>query len=167
MKKVSKTNKTIMGPQSLPTGCYRDVIKLFRDQLKETPLAFIEKVARELERWADEEPKSYKIKQFRSLHKISDGTWRLWLERSERLREANEFALMALGNRREVGAIENDLNERIISFTLPKYDEDYKELVTWRSNLTKQENAAGAIQTQFVLVDKIPDSPLVKPKEEE
>jgi hypothetical protein len=169
MKKTVKEKKNTMGPASLPIGSYRDVIKIFKDQLKETPPAFIKKVADELEKWVDEDPDAYKFNQFLIKHKISCSVWKNWLDRNERLQEAYSYALMSLGNKRELGGLHRKLDVSIVHFTMPMYDKQWREEVEWKSNLTKKENAASVGETKFIFVNapEIPNSPLVKPKVEE
>jgi hypothetical protein len=166
VKKGITKNNSKRAP-SFPTGSYREALKLFTHREMPVPLEFIDRVADEFERWVEEDPNAFKVSQFRFKHKISSCVWNRWLKVSERLREANEFVLTGLGIKRELGGLKNELNIQMVQFAMPFYDESWERESIRRSNLTKQENAAGATQTQFVLVDKIPDSPLVKPKEEE
>ena len=79
------------------------------------------------------------------------------------------MALMGLGIKRHLGGLKNELNTQMVMFSMPLYDEQWEQETVRRSNLTKQENAAGAAKVEFIRVamPDIPDSPLVKPKEEE
>jgi hypothetical protein len=81
------------------------------------------------------------------------------------LEEAHEFVKMIIGDRRETGALEKRLDAGIVSFTMPLYDKDWKELNEWRSKLKDPDQASN--ETKIVVLEKYPDSPLVPKKKEE
>jgi hypothetical protein len=163
---VAKTKHSSSYKEKSPIKTFRDSAEFYSNRVRPVSDAFLEKTADYVKEWSSRED-SFTFNQFFVETGITDSDYNEWKEKNEKLKREHKFALMRLASRREIGAIKNQLNTQMITFAMPMYDPQWEKETVRRSNLTKQENAAGATQTQFVLVDKIPDSSLVKPKEEE
>lgn len=118
---------------------------------KEIPVSddYLSILAQEYATWACDNHEAYKASEFRTLKKIPGSTWMSWLERNENLMTAHLFVLEVIGNRREIGALTKKLDSSIVSFTMPHYDSEWKQLVEWRSSLREKEKKQEA--SNFVI----------------
>ncbi len=124
----------------------------------DTDLTFLEGIAIALVDWLDDDESALTITQFLVLKRILPTQWKRWLEASEDLRNAREFAMMVIGNRREIGALTFRLNANMMIQSMPMYDDDWKELTVWRAGLKNmgKEESRGSVR---VMVEEIPSSP--------
>jgi hypothetical protein len=72
--------------------------------------AFIEGLAQRLETFATSELQFYTIQKFLVKERIPEGTYYSWIQTYPILAEAHEFALMAIGARREEMGLEGNLS---------------------------------------------------------
>jgi len=130
---------------------------------KKVPIseAYIDRLATELLDWALNNDDALKMSQFYLGKGISYHSFSRWLKRSKNLEEAHNSALKLLGNRREIGAIKKKYDTSMIATMMPKYDEDWKEVIEWRSKLKEQE---ASNETKIVVIEKAPNSNIVPEK---
>lgn len=121
--------------------------------------AGIERLAKEVVEWARSNPDALKISQFYLDFGIPRSLWNDWCQKWPLLRQANDFAKEVIGNRRENGALNNKLNPSMVSFTMPIYDEDWKEESVRRASL--KDGSSEAKTTVHVTMSPIPNSSLV------
>ncbi len=136
MKKISKSNRKERKPSITGELQERDIFFF-----KKVPVSddYLRSLARELVFWALNDDKALKVTQFRFKRHISRDVWDLWTARCPELRDANEFALEVIGDRREMGGLEKRFDSSIVSYTMPHYDPVWKELVAWKAALQDKE----------------------------
>lgn len=146
-----------------------DYMDTFTFKMKPMSIEGIERIAAELVNWARNNDDALKIAQFWNDKGINHQDFYRWMEWSPALKSAHEITMSILGTRREIGAIQKKFDTGMISFTMPFYDKNWKDNVEWRSSLKAKEAAEQNNETKIVIMERIPDSPLVpsKPKKEE
>ena len=104
---------------------------------------FISRLALDLIAWSDDESeksiKQIRINQFLKTKKIPRRTFYDWCKKYEDLKDANEYALLALADKRESGAAVREYAENVL-IMMPKYDPEWKEIIAWKASLKDQSN---------------------------
>ncbi len=120
----------------------------------------IERLARELVAEVRGNEQMLKVNEFLERRGINRRTWNGWLQKYEILSEAYNFALMVLGNRREIGVLTRKFDSGSTSLLMPLYDEDWRDALALKA---KFSNPEGMIDSgpKFIIMEKFPDSPLV------
>jgi len=126
---------------------------------------FLTSLARELVRWVKEDEKAYRLEKFCIMKELHRGTLYKWSQKSEDLLRAIEMAKMVIAERRESGAIERRLDATAVFKVQAHYDEVYKEVVEWNSKLNNQDSLDST--QRIVVVERMPNSPLVPEKKDE
>lgn len=125
---------------------------------------FLEQLAIDLITWLDNNPDKLQIIGFLKERGIFPATIREWTKRNESLKNAYNWAMYTLGQRREEGAIRKEFDSSFVRYTMPMFDEDFKALEEWRSKL-KDENQEGG--TKIVVLEKFPETNIPKAPERE
>ena len=118
-----------------------------------------ERLARELVAWARGDENALKVSQFLEMNGINRRTWNRWCEKYEILRDAYEYALMCIGNRREIGVMTRKFDSSSTSLLMPFYDEDWREALSLRAKYNSPEGLSSG--QKFVVIERYPDSPMV------
>jgi hypothetical protein len=156
LKKVD--NNTIVEEKSHIVRWF-DYQCLITGSLKPMNEVGIERLAYEVRKWALEDPKALRLSQFFHKMGISGITWRRWCIKFPVLQQASDEAREIIGERREIGALNNELNTQVVAFTMPFYDQEWKDETVRRASLKEGSNEAKA--TVLVTMNPIPNSPLV------
>lgn len=141
---------------------YDSYFDMFEYKNKPVSDRFKEHLSRKLLDWAVNDDNAYKLSQFWIKEGIPPSDAERWRQNNEHIRRSYEIALLAIGNRRELGGLKKDLDSGMVKHTMPQYDKGWKDLAEWQSKL--KEEAAGNGGTQIVVLDRIPDSDLVPSK---
>jgi hypothetical protein len=121
----------------------------------------LETIAHDLILWAQQDD-SIVFGDFVAISGVHNTKLCEYAKRNHTLGEALIYAKQVVGSRRERGALTNKLNANIVTITMPLYDPEYR---AWKKEMSQKEGASvGGIQ--YVLVDKMPDSPLVPTRKE-
>jgi len=120
----------------------------------------LDEIATELTTWVESDSNAYKLSQFYLTKGINRATWNEWCHKSPLLMEASNYAKEVIGNRRELGGLNNDLNPGIVSYTMGFYDQDWKEESVRRAAL-KEGSRSEASNSFTIVVDAIPNSSVV------
>lgn len=138
---------------------------------KQKPMSIeaIERLAVELCDWAMNNENALKISQFYVKHGIQRSDYLRWMERCPALKIAHEMGKEAIGNRREIAGLTKKFDAGLVAFSMPHYDPEWRENIEWRSSMKAKEAAEQNNETKIVIMERIPDSPLVpqKPGKEE
>lgn len=124
-----------------------------------------EKLARDLVLWARTNEEALKIAQFLAERGINRKTWSRWCEKFQILADANDYALMIIGNRREVGLLTRKFDSQSTTLTMLMYDPEWRQCLQERAKIMHQEGLASG--QRIVVIEKFPDSPLVPVKIEQ
>ena len=138
-KKTTNNKHTSLSNTKLPERPYKwheDYFDLFTFRKIPLPEIYFERLAKELVTWVDSTKEALAVKEFRNLKKISHDVWNDWLHKFPALKSANTYAIEVMGERREKILITRDPSS--ISFMMPHYDKDWKDMTDWRSNLKKE-----------------------------
>ena len=119
----------------------------------------IARLASELVEWATKDEEAWKVSQFYIAKGVGFNTWREWVDKYPILKDAQDAAKVAIGNRREVGALKNKLSATIASYTMPFYDLEWKSESERLAALKKKEEEN---RSNFVInLQPVPSSNLV------
>lgn len=121
-----------------------------------------ERYARELKDWVMGDPEALKISQFLEKKGLLRRTWSKWLQKSDRLADMNDFALMVIGNRREIGLLTRKYDSQSTTFTMIHYDEEWRNMLSVKAKIMNAEGIASG--QRIVVIEKYPDSPHVPVK---
>jgi hypothetical protein len=88
------------------------------------------------------------------------------VDKYEVLREARDYALCALGDRREVGGLKRKYDPGIIARTQAYYSDAWRFLEEWRSDMRKADENQSE-QKITVILEAFPSSDLVPNKRSE
>ena len=124
-----------------------------------------ERLARELVAWARGDENALKVSQFLEMNGISRRTWNRWVQKYEVFSDAYDYALMCIGNRREVGVMTRKFDSQSTSFMMLHYDEDWREAMSMKAKLSSPEGLSTG--QKFVVLEKYPDSPMVPTRRSE
>lgn len=122
---VRSKNDTPHESQSRYVEGYKD---LFTLKFKPVKKEFIERLALDLIAWVDAEKleRRLKVSEFFRIKKIPRKTYYRWAEKYEDLKEAHEYAMLTLGDKREIGAIVRDYAEASVFRRMHAYDPDWE-----------------------------------------
>lgn len=170
MKNKKNTQKEKHQPstreQNSKKKTLEDITTFFSWRLKPVPDAFLEHLAEELLYWAINDQNALKLSQFFTLKSIDDSDFNKWIKRNENLAKARNRAMRIIGDRRETEALKGNLNAQMVSFTMPRYDPNWKLLTEWRAKLKNQAEQEKNEQ-KIVIIERYPESDIVPPKKEE
>lgn len=85
---------------------------------------------------------------------IHKGTYYRWLEVCDILKKAHEFALMVIGDEREVGGLKRKLDPGMVIKTMAHYDEDWRKLEEWRSKMGEGKSVGNITVRMEQFVDE-------------
>lgn len=133
--------------------------------LRQTPVSkdYLLKFALEWVNWAMTDEDALKLTQFYVLKGIHNFSVERWMKRCPELQRAHDWALMIIGNRREIGAIKKIYDSAMIRTTMCMYDTQWKELEEWRARLSEKIASAGGVRV--VEIPAFGDADLLPKKE--
>lgn len=143
-------------------SCKSKDIFIWRE--KPISMASLDQLAQDLKDWVDKDESAFKISQFLLKRGIWPNDIPRWRERNENFDSAYTYAMIALGNKREIGALTGKLHPGMVIASMAMYDPEWKANAEWRAKLT-EKNVEGN-GAQIVVIEKFPDSPLVPEKHE-
>jgi hypothetical protein len=158
MTTKAKINNNSKSKRNSPNAEYRDRLAVL-SQTNAAPDYIVNEVSQDLENWAENTP-ALRINDFLLQRKLSPNIFYGWLEKFPRLKEAYEFALMAIASRREVGAITRKYDSGSALKMMPQYDKDWANMMRFEADLKKQSQGDTAV-TINVIEEPIPNSNLV------
>lgn len=106
-----------------------------------------------------------RVEWFFSLRGISPSTAREWTYKYPSFKESYHAARSIIGMRREDGALKRKFDASTAHFTLPLYDQEWREALEYRQKLKEEETSK--TQPITVVLEAFPNSPLVPVKKEE
>lgn len=131
------------------------------DSMRLVPITVgtLERLIENGKKWAKETDNAFTLSQWRTLNGIHESTWERWEDKHPFFREGTEYILGILGDRREIGLLNFKLQPQATMYMMTHYSKAWKRNAEWRSNLNKKESDAKG--QQIVVIEKVPDSPLV------
>ena len=115
--------------------------------------AFIEQLAKDYTTWATLDETALIMTQFPLSKSIPPETFYDWINRSQCLAQAHAIALTCVGNRRELGGLNKRLSENMVSFTMPSYNKEWKELQEWRASM--RDIKTNTNEQKVIVIEKI------------
>jgi hypothetical protein len=117
---------------------------------------YLNAMSHELIEWAcnDDEP-VYTIRKFFRDRRHARESIRTWLKRYEPFRVAYEFALEAIGDRRELGGLgvlPKKLDTAIVLRSMHNYLDEWKDIDRWHASLKEESNKPTTLN---IIVDPI------------
>lgn len=135
-KKNSKTNA--ITKQKYMSNVHPGFLKLITRGSRVND-SYLSGLAQDLAKWALNNEKALKITQFLNVRGIPSQTFTDWMKRNEELSAANKYALQVIGTRREILALNKELDTSMVKFTMATYDKDWRKLEEWRADLRNSE----------------------------
>lgn len=147
----------------------KSVKELFVDQrsqlLRTLNEESIQELAKDIIKWVDKDTDMLKFGQIYEKIGILPKEFDRLAEKYPSIKRAREFCILIFGNRREVRGLRNELNAGLVATSMPLYDEDWKNLIMWKADLSTK-NQQG-YQNIVVQMAPIPNSDLVSHKKSE
>lgn len=149
IKKKSKSSDN----NKLPMGNTK-IVDQYPDMffLKEKPVseAFIERLSREMIDWSKKDD-SLRITQFFNVRGIPNAMIYRWMTKFPMLKQAHEFAMSVIADRRDVGAITRKYDGNYIDRAQAMYDPEYKKFLEWKASLVdKNKDSQGTLIVQMM-----------------
>ena len=145
MNRINNNNtKPQIQAKSIPVKPVRDYEMVY--QLRQIPVsdAYLEDLGLDLMEWADKNKEALKVNVWLRSKLIARNVFRDWCKRSEKLAMAHSFAKNAIGDRREIAALNKQMDASLVLKTMPIYDEDWVELTEWTSKLRDDQAQAAS-----------------------
>lgn len=120
--------------------------------LKEKPVseAFIERLAQEMIDWSKEDD-ALRITQFFNKRGIPNPMLYRWMEKYPFFKQAHEYVMAVIADRRDVGAITRKYDGNYIDKSLGMYDPEYRKYMEWKASLTnKEKESQGTVVVQMM-----------------
>jgi hypothetical protein len=121
---------------------------------------WINQLATQLVEWV-EEKNHLKFNEFLRERKINPDSFKRWENRIPNLKSAHTYAIRALGDIREIGAIRKEFDKGMILPVMHRYDPEWKKSEEWHASLT-QKDSDKPTQT-LVVIDKAVETTIVPP----
>jgi hypothetical protein len=125
-----------------------------------------DRLAASLFEWFATDQEALCFDEFLVIKRLSACTYYKWKAKFPRLQEMHEWVMMALGARREKGALTNKLNSLIVRYTMPYYSPDMKELVKFYADIKKPDDEILEASRVIVKMSTYPFSDMVPNKRE-
>lgn len=163
LKQIKQTNQNNVQVEKEKKSAYQydEYFDFFEYKMKPASDRFMEHLSKKLIHWALNDPDAYKLSQFWLKEGITPSTGYRWCRDREDMKLAHDIALLAIGNRREMGAIKKDLDAGMIKYMMPQYDSEWRSMAEWQSQMKIENEGGGSINVTMMTV---PDSPLVPEK---
>ena len=116
---------------------------IYTYQQKPMSIPGLQKMGAGLIKWALEDPKALKIKPFFRNLGIATNDVSRWRKKYPAFDMAYRTALEAIGDRREIGAIEKKYDSSLICRTMVQYDSEWAQTEEWRAGLRTKEEDKG------------------------
>jgi hypothetical protein len=137
---------------------------------KQRPVSerYIDRLAEELVKWARDDEEALKLSQFLIKNGIGDSDFYRFLDRNAKLKQAHAFALEAIGNRREIGALKRKLDSNMVFASMPHYDKDWRYLTEWKAKLKDAQERGHVFTIEMSPIPQLPTTKLqITEKKEE
>lgn len=142
--------------ESRVTAFYRDCKTGLVKPMAQADLAAL---CNRLKNWAESDSKAFTLNQFCRLEGIPRSSLYELAEKFTEVRDAIDYAMLAIADRRITGAITRELDGKYSHFHLQIYDPEVRREMEWQASLAaKEEEQAGNIT---VVMQDFPASPLV------
>lgn len=142
---------------------YRD---MFTFQLVPVSEKYLLRIAEEWVNYTLENEEILTKNSYLNKKRLLRGTVDRWMDRCPELKEAFGFVTQILAERREQGATKGKLSESWVKYSHVLYDNEYRDLETWRNSL--KEKIAGAGSTNVVVeMKKFPETDVVPARTKE
>lgn len=157
-KKINKNSTPkIIDPISVTMG--RDWYSWRERPVSE---AYINQLCEELLEWAVTDKKALRVSTWIRERKISRQTVKHWRAAFPQFNAAYAEAMEAIGDRREIGAIEKTYDANSVFRSLHQFDSEWHESVNkYHSDLKKEEEASKK-QDITVIYSPVPEHDLIK-----
>lgn len=130
-----------------------DLALSFEDSIVPRSEAYLAKVGATLKEWV-KRPDSFTINGFLAEYQIPPQSFYQWVNKHEHLAFDYSQALVALADRREVGALTKKLDAATVNSSMAMYCSRWKELSEWRAKI--KEDAAHHTGKVEIEIKQIP-----------
>lgn len=138
----------------------------FSGNMKPVTKSFLHRLGQDLLEWTTKNPMAIRICEFFEEKGIGHSTYDNWRKQPE-FGDAYEVAKRRIGRRRERGGIfkDGDLDAGFVKATMRQFMDEFKQDEIEQAALKKDDDKSNS-GTQYVVIEKIPESSVVKKKEE-
>lgn len=134
-KNVDITKENMRDSDTKRSPWLEDYLCLHTMSMKPITESTIDMLAKEVVDWAHNSDMALKITLFPRSKKIPTQTWYEWVGKYPKLRAAHIEALRCIGDRREIGVINRELDGTMIKDSMYMYDDAWKEMAEWKNKM--------------------------------
>lgn len=142
--------------KSSVTAFYRDAKT---GLVKPMAQADITALCNRLKGWSETDEKAFTINQFCVREGIPRSTLYEMAEKIEEVRDALDYALLSIADRRQIGAITREIDGKYSLFQIQRYDPEIRREMEWQASIAQKDDAQTGNIT--VVMQDFPASPLV------
>lgn len=162
MKKTNNNNKKSNRRPTVVADIYRD---MYTGQQMPITEAFFERLAVDYVNWVKKNKRAIRYTQFSNEMGIPRTSFQRWCQTKQPLIEAHEIVMSIIADRREVGMTFGEQREKCNMYMMHRYDHDWKEAdQRWAELHAKANQKENQPTTQFIVLDKFPETNIVPKK---
>jgi hypothetical protein len=137
---MSRKKKIIIERELNSENCsqYATLQALCSLDFTDVPKVKLERICVDLMEWADKST-SFKLTQFMRGYGIPERTYYYWVNKYPEFKKAHWYALTAIGDRREIGAIYKKYDAGTVALTLSQYCSVAAAAESRRAKLRREE----------------------------
>lgn len=154
----TKEKKPTIFPRDSDTGkspWLEDYLDLQGFKLKPVTEATIDRISQELLEWSKRED-SIVFRDFYDDKGIPEDAYYRWVRTHQQLKAAHAIAKGRVGSRREKGALIRKYDPSFITNSMPMYDQEWKDLLSWKASLKEQSSSNAPVTINLPNITTIP-----------
>ena len=134
-KEIKESNLTVQTTQKEISPIFGYYINCLDFTSNPITNEFLKDFAIGLTNWAADNDEALTIHGFYLEKGLCPETYKKLVATYPIIGMAHEFAMMAIGDRRERGALTYKYDAKFVMYSMPMYDEEWKKLEEWKANL--------------------------------
>lgn len=145
-----KNNHSSIVEKNMPTELRAPIIDdMYMHKMMPVSDSIKQRIADRLVTWIKSNPDNCVLARFLEENNLSWDSYLRWKDEHSGLKSAHNYALTALGARRE----EKYISPQFVAQTISVYNPLYKEHEEWKSQLRAKEAKAGSAPTKITVID--------------
>lgn len=133
-----------------------DYLDLQTFKMKPITIGSIQRMAQEVLEWSLKED-SIVFRDFYDNKNIPEETYYRWVAKFPDLKAAHTIAKGRIGSRREKGALIRKYDPSFITNSMPIYDQEWKDLLSWKASLKEQTSTNAPVTINLPNITTMPE----------
>jgi hypothetical protein len=146
LKKETKNDRDPIRAKSPWMEDYQD---FFTHKCHPVSQAFLDRLSCELIEYVENTKTIFRHEWFFTQKRIYPKTARRWAEQNEQFGRVYEVSKFILGMRREDKGLRKEFDSGLISTSMPLYDEEWRNLLEWKSKIAEKNTAPSTVIVQM------------------